>query len=143
MAVSSVGGTRPIAEEARTMRISKTAVAFLVGCGLVVAQIEGGANSRPSNDRVKTQIKNLDNDSFDLRTKAMDELRQAGEGARTDLDAARTSPSLEVRTRAETLLKELDAKKAPAAGQTKAVKPVMPDEDKKPAAVSEGTARLD
>jgi hypothetical protein len=125
------------------MKTVKTFVAFLVGCGLAAAQVEVGAESRPGNDRVTSQIKNLDNDSFELRTKAMEDLRAAGEDARGALEAAKTSQSLEVRTRAETLLKELDAKKAPAAGQKKSVQPVMPDDERKPGPVAGRAPRPD
>lgn len=128
------------------MKITTTLLALLVGCGLAVAQTEAGAASRPGSDRVRSQIKNLDNDSFELRTKAMDELRALGEDARAELEAARQSPSLEVRTRAETLLKDLDAKRAPEMGLKKAVTPVtpiMPDEDRKPGATAEKAPRLD
>lgn len=111
------------------MKTTKVLMALLVGCGLAVAQVQAGPESRSGNDRVKSQIKNLDNDSFELRTKAMDDLRASGENARADLEEAKKSSSLEVRTRAETLLKELDAKKAPTAVK-KGVKPLVPDEDR-------------
>jgi len=112
------------------MKTTKTLMALLIGCGLAVAQVQAGPESRSGNDRVKSQIKNLDNDSFELRTKAMEDLRASGEDARADLEEAKKSSSLEVRTRAETLLKELDAKKTPATGVKKGVKPLVPDEDR-------------
>jgi hypothetical protein len=112
------------------MKTTRILAALLLGCSLAAAQVqapESGAGT------IKTQIKNLDNDSFEVRTKAMDALRAAGEAARADLEAARKSESLEVRTRAETLLKDLDSKKAQAPVQKRAVKPLVPDDEKKPA----------
>jgi PDZ domain len=109
------------------MKLKIALIGLLFGAALVTAQEPA---SRPASDAVKTQIKNLDNDSFDVRTKAMDELRAAGESARTDLEAATKSQSLEVRSRAETLLKELDEKKTGAgAVRGGGLRPVTPDEE--------------
>jgi PDZ domain len=109
------------------MTLTKTVIALVLCSTLVLAQEPQGLGSRPSSDSVKTQIKNLDNDAFDVRTKAMESLRAAGEDARTDLEAAKKSQSLEVRTRAETLLKELDDKKAGGA-KLEGLRPVNPEE---------------
>lgn len=113
------------------MRFTRTLIVVLVGCGLALAQNQGGVESRPGNDLIKTQIKNLDNDSFELRTKAMEDLRASGDAARVELEAAMKSKSLEVRTRAETLLRELDAQKQPAVRKQTGVKPVAPDDERR------------
>jgi hypothetical protein len=119
------------------MKFTKFAVLASIACGLALGQETEGVTSRSDAGAIKAQIRNLDSDSFDARTKAMDELRAAGEAARSELEAARKSPSLETRSRAETLLKELDDKKAPGEkpagalrGRPRAgVRPLAPDDE--------------
>ena len=110
------------------MKLTNVLIALAFGCSLALAQVPGGTDTRPATDSIKTQIKNLDNDSFDVRTKAMEDLRAAGESARADLEAAKKSDSLEVRTRAETLLKELDDKKSGVV-RSGGLRPVLPGEE--------------
>lgn len=110
------------------MKLTNALIALAFGCSLALAQEPGGTATRPAADSIKTQVKNLDNDSFDVRTKAMQDLRAAGEGARTELEAATKSESLEVRTRAVTLLQELDDKKSGVV-KSGGLKPVLPGEE--------------
>lgn len=103
------------------MKIKNAFVAAIALAGLVLAQ-----ESRPTSDQIRAQLKQLDNDSFEVRTKAMEGLRAMGEDARAELEAAKKSDSLEVRTRAESLLKELDGRKS---GKKADLKPVSPDDE--------------
>jgi hypothetical protein len=113
------------------MKLLQLFVFGAIGCALACGQQTEGPESRQDGAAIKAQIKNLDSDSFDARTKAMDELRAAGESARSALEGARKSESLETRTRAETLLKELDDRKAtPRKGAPRAgVRPLAPDDE--------------
>jgi hypothetical protein len=108
------------------MKLPNVMVAVLASAGVMLAQTGQPAASRPSQDHMRSQIKNLDHESFEVRTKAMDELRAAGEAARADLETARSSPSLEVRTRAEALLKDLDAAKTASRSD---LRPLAPEAD--------------
>src|SRR6188472_2808694 len=114
------------------MKVMQLFVFGAIVCALASAQQTEGHASRQDGAAIKAQIKNLDSDSFDARSKAMDELRAAGEAARSELEGARKSESLETRTRAETLLKELDDKNAtPRRGTPRAgVRPLAPDDER-------------
>jgi hypothetical protein len=125
------------------MKLTITFVAMTALAGCLLAQdrdVRGAIESRPSSDQIRSQVKNLDNDSFELRTKAMEGLRAAGEEARPELESALKSDSLEVRTRAETLIRELDSKKAGGTRKATTLKPVSPEGEAPEAKPRRGTA---
>ncbi len=85
----------------------------LVTCMVGLGQGER-ATSRPSAPTVQELIAGLDSESFEARNRSTEGLRALGETARPALEEARKSPSLEVRTRAESLLGELDGAASPS-----------------------------
>lgn len=107
------------------MKLTRILAAAILSTVAATGQIQSGTESRPAADDVATAIKNLDHDSFDVRNQAMDRLRASGEDARAALEAARNATSLEVRTRAETLIRELDDKKS-----ARNLRPLEPEGDR-------------
>jgi hypothetical protein len=80
-------------------------IVVLLALALTSAQSQDGA-AEPG-----PWVQKLDAESFDDREKAMDALRDMGEAAREELEAAAASDSAELATRARQLLDELDAAK--------------------------------
>lgn len=99
--------------------------ALFVGAPLRAQESKPAVGGRAVD--VETLIERLEDESYDVRVRATEDLRALGEQARAALEARRDAKGLETRTRVRELLAELDEKRATADGRPGRLRPSAPE----------------
>jgi hypothetical protein len=104
--------------------------ALCVGAPLRAQDSKPAAGGRAVD--VETLIERLEDESYDVRVRATEDLRALGEQARAALEARRDAKGLETRTRVRELLAELDEKRARTDGRPGRLRPSAPESGEAP-----------